>query len=332
MSSKQQGTAPPLTIWCNAAFPDRAIAQLREGTSGHRLVFPAGLQNSNLTASGPDPVLEQADIALGQPDPGQIMSLDRIRWVHLTSAGYTRYDTAELRAAFKKSGQTLTNSSLVYDDPCAQHVLAMMLGLARQLPPSLIEQQGDRGWRAATHRIHSYLLTGQTAVIFGYGAIARRLAHLLKPFDMQLIGVRRNPRGDEPIRAVSPDDGDTLLVEADHVINILPANAESDGFFDTMRFARFKKGATFYNIGRGSTVNQSALIHALEGGRLRAAYLDVTDPEPLPPGHALWTAPNCYITPHTAGGHEDEFERLVGHFLENLKRYERGEGLRDKII
>jgi phosphoglycerate dehydrogenase-like enzyme len=93
-----------------------------------------------------------------------------------------------------------------------------------------------------------------------------------------------------------------------------------------------KSDAVFYNIGRGQTVDQAALAEALNGGRLAGAYLDVTDPEPLPAGHALWTARNCYITPHTAGGHEDEFERLVRHFLENLARYERGEPLRDRVI
>jgi phosphoglycerate dehydrogenase-like enzyme len=93
-----------------------------------------------------------------------------------------------------------------------------------------------------------------------------------------------------------------------------------------------KEGAVFYNIGRGTTVDQEALVGALNGGRLAAAWLDVTDPEPLPPTHPLWTAPNCHITPHTAGGHNDEFHRLVGHFLGNLDRYVRGETLKDRVI
>jgi phosphoglycerate dehydrogenase-like enzyme len=93
-----------------------------------------------------------------------------------------------------------------------------------------------------------------------------------------------------------------------------------------------KPGAVFYNIGRGTTVDQVALIAALKAGPLSAAYLDVTDPEPLPPNHPLWTAPNCWITPHTAGGHDDEFGRLAGHFLQNLGRFGRGETLADRVI
>jgi phosphoglycerate dehydrogenase-like enzyme len=79
-------------------------------------------------------------------------------------------------------------------------------------------------------------------------------------------------------------------------------------------------------------VDQEALAEALRAGRLAGAYLDVTDPEPLPAGHALWSIPNCYITPHTAGGHGDEFERLVRHFLGNLERFSKGESLKDVVI
>ena len=93
-----------------------------------------------------------------------------------------------------------------------------------------------------------------------------------------------------------------------------------------------KPGAVFYNIGRGTTVDQDALGEALRSGRLRAAYLDVTDPEPLPPEHPLWTTPNCVITPHTAGGHDNEWTRLVQHFLANLRRHEAGQPLLDRVI
>jgi len=93
-----------------------------------------------------------------------------------------------------------------------------------------------------------------------------------------------------------------------------------------------KPGARYYNIGRGTTTDQDALLEALRVGQLELAYLDVTDPEPLPPGHPLWTAPNCYITPHTAGGHRGEWLRLAKHFLANFQRYQLGEELADRVI
>jgi phosphoglycerate dehydrogenase-like enzyme len=97
-------------------------------------------------------------------------------------------------------------------------------------------------------------------------------------------------------------------------------------------FKRMKPTALFYNIGRGPTVDQAALQTALETNAIAGAYLDVTDPEPLPPDHPLWKLPNCWITPHTAGGHDDEFLRLFRHFLVNLRRFETGEPMLDRIV
>jgi phosphoglycerate dehydrogenase-like enzyme len=220
----------------------------------------------------------------------------------------------------------------VYEEPCAEHVFAFMLALARQLPEMILDQRRDRGWRQAHHRGRSRLLTGQSAILYGYGTIARRLTDLLKPFGMHLVGVRRKIAGDEPIMVVPTDQADAHLGQADHVVNILPAAAGTDGYFSAERFRRVRDGAVFYNIGRGNTVDQPALIAALRSGKLSAAYLDVTDPEPLPPDHPLWDAPNCWITPHTAGGHTTEFARLAEHFLANLNRLDRGDELADRVI
>jgi phosphoglycerate dehydrogenase-like enzyme len=93
-----------------------------------------------------------------------------------------------------------------------------------------------------------------------------------------------------------------------------------------------KRGAVFHNIGRGATVDQEALLAALRSGQVGTAWLDVTSPEPLPEGHPLWAEPNCHITPHVAGGHTDESVTLVRHFLDNLRRYEKGEPLLDRVI
>ena len=115
-----------------------------------------------------------------------------------------------------------------------------------------------------------------------------------------------------------------MLPRADHVINILPGGEATKHFMNATRFNAMKPGAIFYNIGRGSSVDQAALLAALDSGRLRNAYLDVTDPEPLPPEHPLWVHPNCLITPHTAGGSVDEYERLAQHFIDNLRAFEAG--------
>ncbi|HEX2491179.1 MAG TPA: NAD(P)-dependent oxidoreductase, partial [Blastocatellia bacterium] len=175
-------------------------------------------------------------------------------------------------------------------------------------------------------------LNSQTALLFGFGAIAIRLCELLTPFRMNLIGVRRTVKGDEHIRIITEEQVAEFLPQADHVINLLPDNQSTTRYFGEGRFRQMKPGALFYNIGRGSTVDQEGLLAALESGHLAGAYLDVTTPEPLPPDHQLWSAPNCYITPHTAGGQNLEQHDLVEHFLENLRRFVSGIELLDRIV
>lgn len=312
-----------LTISCNSLFSPSALALLQQETAGHRLIVPDGSAEGTLAG---------ADVALGQPAPEEVMDSPRLRWVHLTSAGYTSYDRADLRAALRERGALLTNSSHVFDEPCAQHALAMLLALARQLPQSLETQRADREWPTGRRRADSYLLNDQTVLLLGFGAIGRRLAELLAPLEMRVLAVRREPRGDEGIEIVREAELEDALGRADHVVNLLPENPSTLGYMDAARLARMKPGVRFYNIGRGATVDQGALVAALRSGRVGAAYLDVTAPEPLPPDHPLWTAPNCFLTPHTAGGHADEDERLVRHFLQNLAAFERGEPLIDRVI
>lgn len=322
----------PFTIWSNAGLPAAAMELLMANLGPHRIVFAGATNASNLTPGSRDPLLEQADIAFGQPDPQQVIDSPRLKWVHLNTAGYTRFDTPVLREAMKARGGVLTNSSSVFDEPCAEHLLAMMMSLTRRLPEALLDQTTTRNWPSRLLRDESRLLVGQTAIIYGFGAIARRLVELVAPLRMTVIGVRRRPRGDEGIRIVSTDQADALLSEADHVIDILPAAADTDGFFNAARLARIKRTAIFYNIGRGATVDQEALRVALQSKQIHAAYLDVTTPEPLPPDHPLWLQPNCFITPHTGGGHDSEFERGVRHFLDNLHRHSAGHPLVDRIM
>jgi phosphoglycerate dehydrogenase-like enzyme len=226
----------------------------------------------------------------------------------------------------------LTNSSWVYEEPCAEHVLAMMLSLGRRLAESVENQRGAKGWPAAALRAESNLLVGQSTLILGFGAIARRLVELLAPFSMKIAAVRRRVKGDEGVPTFTESELDRLLGEADHVVNVLPGGASTAGYLSRERLGRMKRSAVLYNIGRGGTVDQEAMIEALRERRIAGAYLDVMTPEPLPAEHALWSTPNCWITPHTAGGHRQEFMRLVEHFLNNLGRFLAGQELRDRVV
>lgn len=320
------------TIWTNAKLPTVAADKLAAAIAPHRLLYASEMSSVNLKASPPDLQLAEADIAFGQPDADQIIRLPKLQWVHLTTAGFTPYDREDLRDELRKRNASLTTSSGVYDEPCAQHVLAMMMSFARGLPESLAIQMTNRSWPAAERRRQSFLLNGQTALICGFGEIAVRLCELLKPFDMKLIGVRRRTRGNESIQVIDESMLAEYLPRADHIINVLPANASTSGYFDSRKFELMKSGAYFYNIGRGGTVDQDSLENALRTNKLGGAYLDVTTPEPLPPDHPLWSLPSCLITPHTAGGFDREMTSLVDHFVENLKRYTSGAQLLNRII
>lgn len=321
-----------LTIWCNGKFNTAATELLVEGTSGHRLLWSTVPSASVLAAGQADPLLEQADVAFGQPDAAQVMSARRLRWTAVTTAGYTRYDTPEFREALQARGAAFTNSSSVFADPCAQHVLAMMLAFGRQLLPSHRDQLTDRSWNYDQRRYDSRLLTGETVLLLGFGAIGRRLAKLLAPFEMKIFAVRRRLYSEPGIHIIAEDKLSSALSGADHVVNILPDNAATLNYVNARRLGWCKRGAKFYNVGRGTTVDQNALLEALESGRLSAAYLDVTDPEPLPPSHPLWTAPNCFITPHTAGGRRDQDEALVRQFLANLHAWTSNQPMVDRIV
>jgi len=147
-----------------------------------------------------------------------------------------------------------------------------------------------------------------------------------------VIGYRRTPQPGSDIRVIGPAELASTLAEADHVMNILPDSSRTRDFFNAERLGQIKAGARYYTIGRGTTTDQNALAERLQSGQLSAAYLDVTDPEPLPPDHPLWTTRNCYITPHTGGGHFNEADRIVSHFVENLRRYEQGNELINRVF
>jgi phosphoglycerate dehydrogenase-like enzyme len=321
-----------LTLWCNAKFSDADMALLVDGTREHTLVFSTDASASVLDAGRPDPQLTGADVAFGQPDAMQCLASSRLRWVEVTTAGYTRYDTPEFREQFRSRGAILSNVSEVFADPCAQHVLAMMLALGRQLLPSYRDQLTDRSWHYTERRYESRLLTGESVLMLGFGAIGRRLAELLSPFGMTVTAVRRQTRSERGVRIIPEELVSTALGEADHVVNILPDNASTRNYVNARRLACCKRGARFYNVGRGSTVDERALLEALRSGRIGAAYLDVFETEPLPPDSPFWEVPNCFVTPHTAGGRHDQDTRIVKHFLRNLDAFQRGGPLVDRVV
>lgn len=321
-----------LRIYVDFATPPEILEMLRAGTRGHDLILPQTPVTSVLAKAEWDPQFSTAEVAFGQPDTEAIVRAPGLRWVHVSSSGITRYDQPDFRALAAGRGLVVTNSAEVYGEACAEHALSFMLAQTRQLPVALRTKaaNGTAAWNEL--RSSCLPLRGQNVLILGYGTIGRRLAELLAPFDVKVFAYRRKARGDEAVPVISCDRLPAALAEADHVVNILPDSLETRRFFNADRFSACRPGAIFYNIGRGSTVDQDALLAQLRSGHLGAAWLDVTDPEPLPDGHPLWREPGCYITPHIAGGHAGEAKTLVRHFLANFRRFVADEPLLDRVI
>jgi phosphoglycerate dehydrogenase-like enzyme len=321
-----------LRIFVDLEMAHNDLRLLRTKTAGHELILPQTPVPSVLAKAAPDPQFETADIAFGQPDPQAIAHARSLKWIHISSSGITRYDNPEFRALMTSRQIVVSNSATVFQEACATHALSFILAQARKLPRALVTRSAHTSsdWKAL--RGSSAVLRGETLLIMGYGAIGRRLAELLQPLGLNVIACRRKSDGSENVPMVTSDQVDRAICRADHIMNILPDSVATRNFFDASRFALMKPGAIFYNIGRGATVDQRALAEALHTGRVGAAWLDVTEPEPLPEGHPLLASPNCFITPHTAGGHADETKTLVCHFLDNFSRYVRGEALIDRVM
>lgn len=312
-----------------ASARERLTSELRK----HTITFSEQATASVLEAAPPDESILEADVVFGQPDPDMILASNTLRFVQISTSGITRYDTREFKENARNRGLKICNSAHVYNEACAEHVFSFLLAQSRQLPTALSTRDmgGARPWQ--DFRDACVSLKNQSLVITGYGAIAERLVELLQPFQMKVTAFRRRARGTEtvPVLTTEAELADALG-RADHVVNILPMHPDTKHFFDANRFQQFKCGSIFYNIGRGGTVQQDDLAGALRAGRPAAAWLDVTDPEPLPADHPLWRDERVFITPHVAGGHHGESEHLVRHFLKNFSAFETGNKLLDSIL
>ncbi|MGB8028195.1 MAG: 2-hydroxyacid dehydrogenase [Terracidiphilus sp.] len=171
-------------------------------------------------------------------------------------------------------------------------------------------------------------LTGKTMLLVGYGAIGKEIERMLVPFSVDMIRLARTARSAPEVRAVS--ELDTLLPRADVVILILPATTESRGLIGERRLGLLRQGALLVNAARGPIVDTDALVNALNSGRIRAA-LDVTEPEPLPEGHPLWSCPNLLLTPHIGGSTPQFAPRALRTVADELRRYMNGEPLKNVV-
>ena len=171
-------------------------------------------------------------------------------------------------------------------------------------------------------------LTGKTVLLVGYGSIGKEIERMFAPFDAEVLRVARNARTEPEVHAVS--ELDSLLPRAEVVVLILPSNEETRGLIGSRQLALMRQGTLLVNAARGPIVETDALVEALNLGRIRAA-IDVTDPEPLPEGHPLWSCPNLLITPHIGGSSTQFTPRALRTAANELWRYMKGEALQNVV-
>ena len=247
----------------------------------------------------------------------------RLRWIQSISAGVEDLAFPELRA----HGVVLTNAAGVYDHGLAESVLGFLLAFSARILEDARLRAGD--W--PSEKIA--LVRGTTALIVGAGSIGTETGRLLRSAGVGVRGVARTARPADDVfeSIVGPDRLQAELATADHVVNVLPITPATQRMFGAPEFAAMKPTAVFVNIGRGATVDEPALIHALEDGVIAGAALDVFEEEPLPAESPLWRMPNALISPHRAGDHEGWEGDVVALFVDNLRRFVSGESLRNVV-
>jgi len=252
----------------------------------------------------------------------------KLRWFQQWGAGadwLLRYpEIGEL-------GFSLTNASGVHAIPISEHIMSYLLAFARQLHVA-IRAQGQHRWEEAEQR-PVFELAGQTLLLIGVGDIGRRTAHVASSLGMRVLGVRRNPQIAEPsIEAMfGPDRLLEILPQADWVVLTVPLTRETKDLIGERELAAMKPSAHLVNVGRGGTVQETALTRALQERLIAGAGLDVFEGEPLPADSPLWELPNVIITSHYAGSTPYYEERAMAIFIDNLRRYRDGEPLHNLV-
>jgi phosphoglycerate dehydrogenase-like enzyme len=258
--------------------------------------------------------------------PGFLIKATKLRWVQVSSAGVDRY--LGIKPLMENDALVMTNSRAVHGPAIADHAMAMLLSLTRNLN-YYGQNQKQAKWARGGGAGKSIALQGKTMLVVGLGGIGTEIAQRANGFSMKVIGTRRSDRPSPGYikRVGKPKDLLAMLPEADVVVLAVPLTDETKNMLNTAAFDAMKPGAYLINIARGKVVNTDALMKALKSGRLAGACLDVTDPEPLPADHELWKQANVIITPHVASHSEVTNKRRSALLVENLRRFGAGEPL-----
>ena len=249
-----------------------------------------------------------------------------LRWVHTRAAGVDRGQLQPM-SLFRERGITVTNGSGISSVPIAEYVAMAMLAVAKGLP-ILLGQKNRREWvKPASARE----VAGTRALLVGFGDVGRAVWQRLAAFGVAATAVRRRPEPEVGIEVVGPADWQSRLAEFDWVIVTTPLTIDTQHLIAAAELAAMKRDAWLVNVSRGGVVDHAALVSALRDEAIGGAFLDVTDPEPLPASDELWSLPNAIVTPHCSWVSPSFIERASQLFIDNLSSWCAGTPLRNIV-
>lgn len=280
-------------------------------------------------------MIDDADVLYGVPDgkPSQlgrtVRANDQLRWVHMQMAGggsvVTRcgFDQADLDRV------TFTTSAGVHAQMLAEFAILGIFAGAKRLS-SLQADQVEHNW--PKHREPTRSVRGATLLIIGLGEIGKAIATAAAGLGMRVIGTKRRTEDIPDVDAVFTNSAlPQIIGEADHIVITLPGTTETEGLLDEALLARTKPGVNIINVGRGTVIDEPALIEALNSEHVGSAALDVFAAEPLPKDSPLWDMPQVIVSPHSIALDDKEEDRVVDVFVHNLRSYLAGEALINKV-
>ena len=264
-----------------------------------------------------------AEAFIGTPDEAVMKAGEKLRWVHVYSAGIEKYTHLP---RFKEGKVTVTNLKIYQGPEIADHAFALLLHLTRNMA-EYQKAQEDGSWpKSGPTAMPLTELRGRTMLVIGFGGIGTQVAERARAFGMKVMAIDEK---DIPLTQTleycgRPDELNELLPKADVVVNCVPHTPASEHMIAAPQFAAMKDGAYFINVSRGKVVDTVALVKALQDKKLAGAGLDVVDPEPLPADSPLRKMKNVIITPHIAGVSGDRPGRQNELIRDNLGRFARG--------
>ena len=285
--------------------------------------MPDGVDLLEWDLSGPPPA-EHIDIVVPpyMDTLGRLGALSGVttRLVQSQSIGYDGVEDA------LPPGIVFANAASVHETSTAELAVALILASQRGIPDFV--RAADRGeWAPKRHAS----LADRTVLLVGVGGVGRAVLERLIPFEVNVVRVARTARDDETGRIHAIDDLPSLMPHADIVVIGVPLSPDTEHLVDAAFLAAMSDGALLVNVSRGSVVDTEALLAELSSGRLRAA-LDVTDPEPLPDGHPLYTAPNMLLSPHVGGATTAMMPRMAKLLRDQIERMLRGDEPRNVVL